>query len=39
LLFLIRHLEEALAGSPDGPVAAAVAHEVDYFHEYQDRMD
>lgn len=38
-LKVIRQLEEALAAMPSGPVAQAVAKEVDYFHEHQARMD
>jgi len=36
---VIGQLDEALAGLPSGPVAAAVAKEVAYFHEHQPRMD
>ena len=36
---VIRQLEEALAGLADGPAAAALAQEVNYFHEHQQRMD
>ena len=36
---LIRQLDEALAGLPDGPQAEAVAKETAYFHAHQDRMD
>ena len=36
---VIRQLDEVLAGSPAGSAAAAVAKEVAYFHEHQDRMD
>ena len=36
---VIRQLEEALAGLPDGSVAEAVAQEVNYFHTHQARMD
>lgn len=36
---VIRQLEEALAALPSGAVADAVAKEVRYFHEHQDRMD
>jgi hypothetical protein len=36
---VIRQLEEVLAGLADGPAAQAVAKEVNYFHEHQQRMD
>ena len=36
---VIGQLDEALAGLPRGPVAAAAAKEVAYFHEHQPRMD
>jgi hypothetical protein len=36
---VIRQLDEALAGLPTGPTAEAVACEVAYFREHQDRMD
>ena len=36
---VIRQLDEALAGLPTGPAAEAVAKEVAYFREHQDRMD
>ena len=36
---VIRQLDQALAGLPTGPVAEAVAKEVAYFREHQDRMD
>jgi hypothetical protein len=36
---VIRQLDEVLAGLPDGSKAEAVAKEVAYFHEHQDRMD
>jgi hypothetical protein len=36
---VIRQLDEALAGLPDGPQAEAVAKETAYFHAHQDRMD
>jgi hypothetical protein len=36
---VIRQLEEALAGLADNPAAAAVAREVKYFHEHEERMD
>ena len=36
---VIRQLEEALAGLPAGGAASAVAKEVAYFREHQDRMD
>jgi hypothetical protein len=38
-LKVIGQLEEALAAMPRGPAAQAVAKEVDYFHEHQERMD
>lgn len=36
---VIRQLEELQSGLPTGPAAAAVAKEVNYFHEHQERMD
>lgn len=36
---VIRQLEAALAGLPDGPVAETLAKEVHYFHDHQPRMD
>lgn len=36
---VIRQLDEALASLPTGPAAEAVAKEVAYFREHQDRMD
>jgi hypothetical protein len=36
---VIRQLDEVLAGLPAGSAAEAVAKEVAYFHEHQDRMD
>jgi hypothetical protein len=36
---VIRQLEDALAGLSHGPAAEAVAKEVNYFHEHQERMD
>jgi hypothetical protein len=36
---VIRQLEDVLAALPSGPVADAVAKEVNYFHEHQHRMD
>jgi len=36
---VIRQLDEALAGLPVGPAAAAVAKEVAYFREHEARMD
>ena len=36
---VIHKLEQALAALGPGPVAVAVAREVDYFHEHQERMD
>ncbi len=36
---VIRQLEAALAGLAAGPAAEAVAREVNYFHEHQERMD
>jgi len=38
-LKVIRQLEEALATLPSGAAAQAVAKEVAYFHEHQQRMD
>jgi hypothetical protein len=38
-LKVIGQLEEALAALPAGPAAQAVAKEVNYFQEHQDRMD
>lgn len=38
-LKVIRQLEEALAALPKGPIAQAVAKELDYFHQHKDRMD
>ena len=38
-LKVIRQLEEVLAAMPAGPAAQAIAKEVDYFHEHQERMD
>ena len=36
---VIRQLEEILAALPKGTCAEAVAKEVNYFHEHQDRMN
>jgi len=36
---VIRQLDDALAGLPVGPAAEAVAKEVAYFREHQNRMD
>jgi hypothetical protein len=36
---VIGQLEAVLAALPGGPAAQAVAKEVDYFHEHQNRMD
>jgi len=36
---VIRQLEAALTGLPNGPAAEAVAKEVHYFHDHQPRMD
>jgi hypothetical protein len=36
---VIRQLEDALAGLAEGLTAKAVAKEVHYFHEHQERMD
>ena len=36
---VIRQLEELQGGLPTGPASAAVAREVNYFHEHQERMD
>lgn len=36
---VIRQLEDILAALPTGTRAEAVAKEVNYFHEHQDRMD
>ena len=36
---VIRQLDEVLGGLPEGPEAEAVAKEVAYLHEHQDRMD
>jgi hypothetical protein len=36
---VIRQLEAALVELPSGATAAAVAREVEYFHEHQTRMD
>lgn len=36
---VIRQLEELQAGLPTGPASEAVAKEVNYFHEHQERMD
>ena len=36
---VIGQLEEALSALPSGPTADAIAKEVNYFHEHQDRMD
>ena len=36
---VIRRLEAALAELPEGAAATAVAREVEYFREHQDRMD
>lgn len=36
---VIRQLDEALAALPAGTTATAVAKEVAYFHEHQERMD
>ena len=38
-LKVIRQLEEALATMPGGPATAAVAKELEYFHDHQQRMD
>jgi hypothetical protein len=38
-LKVIRQLEEALAGLPQGPAAEAVFREVNCFHEHRGRMD
>ena len=38
-LKVIRQLEEVLAALPAGAAAKAIAKEVDYFHEHQERMD
>lgn len=38
-LKVIRQLEEVLAALPAGAKAQAIAKEVDYFHEHQNRMD
>ena len=36
---VVRQLEAVLATRPGGPAAQAVAKEVAYFHEHQERMD
>ena len=36
---VVRRLQEVLAGLPAGPRAQAVAREVNYFQEHQQRMD
>jgi hypothetical protein len=36
---VIGQLEQALARLPNGPAAEAVAKEVHYFHDHQERMD
>ena len=36
---VIRQLDAVRAGLPDGPAAEAVAKEVAYLHEHQERMD
>jgi hypothetical protein len=38
-LKVIRQLEEVLAAMPSGAAVQAVAKEVEYFHEHQERMD